>query len=53
MHGIIMSLLRLFSATITLVFSLSSIFAGEISFSEDLTDDESSGLVLLRYTHTQ
>ena len=53
MHDIIMSLFRLFSVTITLVFSLSSIFAGEISFSEDLTDDESSGISSFKvYTHT-
>ena len=53
MHDIIMSLFRLFSVTITLVFSLSSIFAGEISFSGDLTDDESSGISSFKvYTHT-
>ena len=53
MHDIIMSLFRLFSLTITLVFSLSSIFAGEISFSGDLTDDESSGISSFKvYTHT-
>ena len=48
-----MSLFRLFFATITLSFSLSSIFAGEISFSEGLTDDKSSGITFLKkYTHT-
>ena len=53
MHDIIMSLFRLFSVTTTLVFSLSSIFAGEISFSGDLTDDESSGISSFKvYTHT-
>ena len=53
MHDIIMSLFQLFSVTTTLVFSLSSIFAGEISFSGDLTDDESSGISSFKvYTHT-
>ena len=53
MHDIIMSLFRLFSVTTTLVFSLSSIFAGEISFSGDLTDDESSEISSFKvYTHT-
>ena len=53
MHDIIMSLFRFFSGAITLVLSLSSIFAGEISFSEDLTDDESSGISSFKvYTHT-
>ena len=48
-----MSLFRFFSGAITLVLSLSSIFAGEISFSEDLTDDESSGISSFKvYTHT-
>ena len=53
MHDIIMLLFRFFSGAITLVLSLSSIFAGEISFSEDLTDDESSGISSFKvYTHT-
>ena len=48
-----MSLFRFFSGAITLVLSLSSIFAGEISFSGDLTDDESSGISSFKvYTHT-
>ena len=52
MHDIIMSLFRFFSAVITLVLSVVSIFAGEISFSEDLTNDDSTGISSLNvYSH--
>ena len=52
-HMLSMQLSRLFSTLFFILLSLSHILAGEISFSESLTDDESTGISQFKvYTHT-
>lgn len=52
-HMLSMQLSRLFYTLFFILLSLSHILAGEISFSESLTDDESTGISQFKvYTHT-